>query len=300
MPLTLLDRLERRFRWLAIPNVTLPIIAFQAVLYVASYLPRGITLDRITLEPELVLQGEVWRLVTFLFVPPNTVPIFVIFYFLLLYTFGSGLEMHWGKFRYNLFLLTGYLANIIGAFIALAIVRHLPPVADAAAGLDAPLELGKVFDNTFFYGSLFLAFARVYPDFQLMIFFILPIRIKWLALLAWIGYFAALASGDWMTKLAVLATTANYLLFFGAGHLRQARNLRRRQEFYIKAKKSTATRNHTCAVCGAVSDGSRRQLFRYCTKCDGQRCYCPEHIQNHVHVTGEEPSGKPLDTFSDA
>lgn len=292
MPLTILDRLERRFGRFAIPNLTVILIAGQALTYFAANLPKGTFLSepaavpmRLALIPQRVLEGEWWRLITFAFTPPATLPIFVIFYFMLFYLFGTSLELHWGAFRYNLFLLTGYVANLAGAFIALAFLRESVP------GGEQMLELG-VFTNTFLYGSLFLAFARLYPDFMLSLFFVLPIKIKWLALVQAIFYFITIVTGDWMTRMAALTSLANYLLFFGAGHVRQAKYVRRRQEFYIKAKKSTAKPRHECAVCGVTSDDSPKLLFRYCSKCAGQQCYCPEHIANHEHVTEEELAGK--------
>jgi hypothetical protein len=206
---------------------------------------------------------------------------------MLLYTFGTALELHWGAFRYNLFLLSGYVANLIGAFLALHFLK-----AEGQVPMNGPAGIGEAFTNAFLYGSIFLAFARLYPDFIITIFFILPIRIKWLALLQWLGYLSMLLSDNWMVRMAVVASTVNYLLFFGAGHWRQAKHIRRRLEFYIKAKKSTAAPRHTCAVCGVSSDDSPRRLFRYCSKCSGQQCYCPEHIHDHVHVTAEEPAAK--------
>jgi hypothetical protein len=287
MPLTLLDRMERRFGRFAIPNLTVILVAGQAMLYVLAYLPQGISLDRIMLEPDRVLAGEWWRLITFLFTPPATDPIFVIFYFLLLFHFGTALELHWGPFRYNVFLLTGYVANLIGAFVALHFLK--------AQGLlpgNGPAGLEFVFTSAFLYGSIFLAFARLYPDFTIMLFFILPVKVKWLAMLELFGYVLVMFTGDWMSRMGATASLANYLLFFGPEHWRQAKHMRRRQEFAIKAKKSMAKPRHTCAVCGATSDESPKMLFRYCSKCAGQQCYCPEHIQDHVHVTEEELAGK--------
>src|SRR5687768_16764729 len=108
MPLTLLDRLERRLGRFAIPNLTLLLIAGQVALYVAWFLPQGISLDRIALDPAKILRGEVWRLVTFLFMPPTTdIIIFALFYFLLFHLFGTTLEHQWGTFKYNLFLFIG-------------------------------------------------------------------------------------------------------------------------------------------------------------------------------------------------
>lgn len=282
----LINRLQRRLGWLAIPNLTIYLIVGQAFLYVANYLPQGISLDRIQLDVGRVLDGEVWRLVTFLFVPPNVVLIFVIFYFMLLHTFGTALELHWGVFRYNLFLLTGYLANVGAAFIAWYLFqRNAPPGVDVLAGasIDA--------NNGFLYGTIFLAFARLYPDFIITIFFILPVRIKWLALLAWCGYILTFAVGDGMTQMLVLASVANYLLFFGREHWREVRYMRRRQSYNIKAKKAIKPPKHECRVCGLSSDDApARTQFRYCSKCAGQTCYCPDHIRNHEHVTAETPA----------
>src|SRR4051794_22645594 len=119
MPLTVLDRLERRFRRFAIPHLTVILIAGQVLTYVAANLPKGTIVGepgamflRLALIPQRVLEGEWWRLITFLFTPPRSRPIFVLFYFMLFYMFGTSLELHWGAFKYNVFLLTGYLANL--------------------------------------------------------------------------------------------------------------------------------------------------------------------------------------------
>jgi hypothetical protein len=282
--MSLIGRLERRFRRFAIPNLTLALIVGQGVLYAASYLPQGIQLERVTLDPAKVVQGEVWRLVTFLFTPPNMRPIWVIFYFALFYLFGTTLEQQWGVFKFNLFLLIGYLANVAAAFAAALIVGQ-------QLGIDGDmLSLASISaSNGFLYSSLFLAFARLYPDFTLNLFFILPIRIKWLALLQWLGYGYMLVRGGWMARLLILATVLNYLLFFGREHWRELRGGHRRRSFQAKATKSVAAAVHRCTVCGLSSDESPKTLFRYCSKCSGQRCYCPEHIRNHEHIVEKEP-----------
>lgn len=279
------SRFERRFGRYAIPNLTLAIIVGQAVLYFAAMLPQGVALDRVLLDPALVMQGQAWRLVTFLFTPPAASEIFVIFYFALLYHFGTTLEQHWGAFRFNLYLLTGWLASVAAAFAGSAILGQQ---ALAAADGEAMRLASIPATNSFLYISLFLGFARLYPDFIINLFFILPIRIKWLALLTWIGYAWALVSGNWMTRMLVLATIANYLLFFGAEHIRDLRHRQRRQSFQAKAKRATAPAEHRCIVCGLSSEDSPRTLFRYCSKCAGQQCYCPDHIHNHEHVVEKE------------
>jgi hypothetical protein len=287
LAMSLVSRLERRFRRFAIPNLTIILIAGQAALYLAALLPQGVALDRVALDPAKVMQGQVWRLVTFLFTPPATDPIFVIFYFLLFNLFGTTLEQQWGAFRYNLFLLIGWLANVAAAFAGAAIVGGM----QESIGDPELLQLASITaSNGFLYSSIFLAFARLYPDFTLNLLFILPIRIKWLALVQWIGYAYLLLRGDWMTRMLIIATVLNYLLFFGGEHWRELRHGHRRRSFQTKAKRAIKPPKHVCEVCGLNSDESPRTLFRYCSKCAGQKCYCPEHIRDHEHVIETEPA----------
>jgi hypothetical protein len=285
--MSLLSRLERRFGRFAIPNLTTALIIGQAALYVANLAPQGIALNRVQMIPSRVLDGEWWRIVTFLFSPPSDRPLFVIFYFILLHLFGTTLEHHWGVFRFNVFLLVGWLANVGAAFLAYAIVGAAIP--DNVGILKDALE-SLYASNGFLYSSLFLAFARLYPDFILNLFFVLPIRIKWLALVQWVVYGYLVLRGDWMTRMLVIATVFNYLLFFGPEHMREYRQRHRRRSFQAKAKKATAAPKHACRVCGVNSIDSPKTLFRYCSKCDGQVCYCPEHIRDHEHVTAETPT----------
>ena len=291
MPLTFIDRLQRRFGWLGVPHVTLALIVGQAVLFYASYVanagnaPLGISFDRIALDPAKVMQGEVWRLITFLFAPPRMDALFAVFYFLLLYRFGSTLEEQWGSFRFNLFLLIGYVANVAAAFVAYFILKQ-----QLGAEVNQALQLASLTaSNGFLYASIFLAFARLYPDYTLNLYFILPLKIKWLALITWLSYGYGMIRGDGMARMLILASVLNYLLFFGREHVREWRQGQRKRTFQSQAKRATAAAKHVCAVCGVSSVESPRMLFRYCSKCSGQRCYCPDHIRNHEHVIEKEP-----------
>ncbi len=258
----LLDRLERVFGRFALPNVTVYLIAGQTVFYVlfmTGKLDQSIT----RLSADLLLDGQWWRIATFLFDPPLSNPIFAFFAWYIFYLMGSALEGYWGAFRYNVFLLIGVLLTIAVSF--------LTP--------DFPVT------NAFIGGSVFLAFAFLYPDFVLQLFFILPVRIKWLALLTWLYYGYLVFFGGWHTRLMVLASVGNFLLFF-AGDLiwmmksgrrqmaRQAQQLSRREDEPF----------HRCTVCG-ITDKSHPQMdFRYCPECDGQYGYCQDHIRNHDHI----------------
>ena len=273
--MSLLKRLESMIRPWAIPNLTGIIIAGQVVLYVAYALRRaggagGDAFSKLYLIPSLVLEGEVWRIFTFPLVPFSLSPIGALFGWILFYLFGSALENYWGTVRYNLFLGIGFLANVAAAFATLAI------------------HDGYVAQNHFLYATTFLGFARLYPDYTIHLFFILPIRIKWLALLMWLGFALQFLEGSWMDRFLVVASLLNYFLFFGRDHWYQIKGSHRRRAFQAKAKDANRSLEHQCRVCGLDSESSPRTLFRYCSKCAGQCCYCPEHIHNHEHVTAEE------------
>lgn len=276
--MSLLSRMESKFGRFAVPNLTVILIIGQVFLYVArEFAPGqadGDVLQRIRLIPAAVLAGEVWRLVTFLFDPPITNVFFAFFFWYMFYFMGTALEASWGTFRYNAFLFAGYIACLIGAGIA----------CFAPGGAAMPAS------NGFLYGTVFLAFARLYPDFVLYIMFILPVKIKWLAILQWIMYGLAFLSGDWMMKGMIVASVANYFLFFGRDIWQGMKSSHRRMQYQARSAKAPKRLVHKCAVCGLTSESSPQTQFRYCSKCDGERCYCPEHLQNHQHVTREMAS----------
>ncbi len=258
--MSLLNKLERKFGRYALPNVTLYLILGQVLFWVMAMAGRFI-LGRVVLVPELVVAGEWWRLLTFLFIPPASNPVFIIFAWYMFYLMGSSLEGHWGAFRYNIFLLVGYAVTVAVSFL----------FPDSAA------------TNVFIAGSVFLAFAYLYPEFQIYIFFVLPVKIKWLALLTWIGYAYQLLVGPWSTRLLVLASISNYLLFFGRDIYLSAKVGNRRM--VSQAREITGKREafHRCTVCGATDLSHPQMEFRYCPDCNGLG-YCMDHILKHEHV----------------
>jgi hypothetical protein len=136
----------------------------------------------------------------------------------------------------------------------------------------------------FLQGTVFLAFARLYPDFTLLIFFILPVKIRWLALLTWILYGFEFLFGDGMGRVMVAASVLNYLLFFGADIWQDVKHGHRRMRHQARTHKAPQRLVHKCAVCGLTSEDAPQAQFRYCSRCEGERCYCPEHLRDHEHV----------------
>jgi len=265
---TVLNRLERIFGRFAISNITLYIIIGQVFVLFMVLLGRA-DLDWFFLQADDVRKGEWWRLFTFMLMPPPPGLfgyLLVAFVWYMFYLFGSALEGFWGTFRYNLFLFLGYIFTVGAAFLA--------PHSAAT--------------NGFLAGSVFLAFARLNPDFTIMLFFILPVRIKWLALIMWISYGFGLIFGGMMTRVMILAATGNYLLFFARDILLSMRHGQRTMAKRAKAMTEKEQARHVCHVCGKTDLTNPELDFRYCSKCAGDQCYCPEHIHNHVHVVAEE------------
>jgi hypothetical protein len=266
-------KLERRLEPIAIHNLTLYLVVGQAFFYLTGMLGL-LDLSRIVYVPALVLHGEWWRILTFIVMPPNAHWVFIAFALYFLYLTGSALEQHLGAFRYNLFLLIGYLLTVTVAFIT--------PYAPAT--------------NVYIGGAIFLAFAHLNPTFTIYLFLILPVQVRWLALFMWVIYGYSFVTGGVSTKLAILAGISSYLIFFGPLILRQLRSGRvqqRRQSEQAQLRGDQEGPRHRCHVCGKTSETHPDLDFRYCSKCAGDQCYCPEHIRNHEHVlTDEAPGGQ--------
>lgn len=267
--MTLLDFLEKKCRRFAIPNLTVYLIAGQIFFYV-GVMAEVIPLERMTLIPARVFEGEFWRLTSFLFIPPIDNILFAFFAWYLFYLMGTALENQWGVFRYNIYLLISYLATIGFSF----------------------LTPGYPATNGFIGGSVFLAFAFLYPDFQLYLFFILPIRIKWLALLTWIGYFLTVAFGDWSDRFMVLASVCNFLLFFWRDILSRIKYGRRQMSRQARQILTVDGPIHRCVVCGATDKSHRGLEFRYCGDCRPVSCYCIDHLPGHTHIQDDKKSHK--------
>ncbi|MCA9057683.1 MAG: hypothetical protein KDA85_04265 [Planctomycetaceae bacterium] len=259
----MLSQLERRFGRFAVPHATLAIIAFQVVVYVIGYTDPT-RIEPLFLIPANVLGGEVHRLVTFIAIPPfESIPLFQLFYWYLFFLMGESLEQYWGTFRFNVFLLVGYSATVAASFLA----------------PDVPAT------NEFIQGSIFLAFAFLNPDFRLYVFFILPIRIWWFALLAWIFYGVVILFAPWAEKVTATASLLNFFLFFWPHIVAKARGGHRSMRRGVKRfSQKPPEFLHRCHVCGRTDTSNPELDFRYCSKCRGDYCYCNDHLRDHVHI----------------
>jgi len=254
----ILDKLELRYGKLAIKNLISYIVGLNAFVYLLNYIkPDYIKL--LTLNMDKVLEGQVWRLFTYLFIPPATDIIFIFFALYLLYLFGRALEAHWGSFRVNIYYLIGMVSTTI-----IGICSPQGPVTN-------------VFINT----SLFLAFAAVYPEFKLYLFFILPVKVKYLALITWIGIFLTVLFGYWVLKLLALVSVLNFLLFFWPRIIQNLALMRRGDKPLPAFSVSSDEPFHKCSICGKTEKDSDNLEFRVCTECNKE--YCLEHLDHHEH-----------------
>lgn len=168
------------------------IVGAMAVVFVVDLvLPDTNIYYMLSLDMSRVKVGEIWRLVTFIFLPPSSSVIWIIFSLYFYWMIGSALEAQWGAFRFNLYYLTGILGSILAALIT---------------GYST---------NTYLNLSLYLAFAILYPNFQLMLFFVIPVKVKYLALLSVAFYVYMLIVGDLSVKITIILSLINVILFFG-------------------------------------------------------------------------------------
>jgi hypothetical protein len=263
----LLARLERRFGRFAIPNLTYFIAAGMALVFVLTYARANIE-ERLMLDMTAVKHGEVWRLVTYLFLPPPPGwfplprPILMMFGIYFVWMMGTNLEQEWGAFKLNAFYIVGMLGTTAVAALT-----------DNSVG------------NFFLLETLFLAYATVFPDAQILFMFVLPVKVKWLGWIAGAGLLYQFAMGGWADRAAIGAASANYILFFAgfwSAWLRD-RNVRVRQAARRanQADPPKATGGRVCAICGAQEDNGADIRVCSCAKCGGPRTLCLEHARNH-------------------
>ncbi len=287
-----LDKLEARFGRYAIRNLMLYVVLAKAAVFLLCLFNMSWVLY-LTLEPSLVRSGQVWRVVTFLMLPPSiSVSDFFIVAINLYFDYFVGrlLENRWGAFKLNVYYF-------FGAIVVVA-VSMIFGVSGTAYYLEE---------------SLFLAFATLYPDVQVLLFFILPIKVKWM------GYaFAALLLYQFITggvgvKLMIAAGLVNYFIFFGPELINIIRYKIHREDYQRKAGGGSAFRGfgskpvykrvgeegkvirdvafHRCTICGKTERDDPHMQFRYCAQCSGNREYCMDHLYDHTHYIDPNDNG---------
>lgn len=272
-----LDKMERRFGRYAIRNLTMYLLAGYAIGYLLSFtMPQLLTY--FTLEPAQILKGQVWRLLSWVIIPPNDNIIFVIFMMLLYYSLGNTLESYWGAFRYNIYIFSGILFTVIGAFIVNGLIGGIT-------------GFGSLYSTYYINMSIFLACASIMPDYQLLLYGIIPIKMKWLAILDVVLLAVDAVQGGLIIRIVIIASLLNFIIFFFCnrnlrGH--SPKQVARRKKFQKQISRPqnqyAGGAKHRCAVCGRTELDDPTLEFRYCSKCNGNYEYCQDHLFTHEHV----------------
>ena len=286
--------LRRKLEKYAIPNLTLYLIICYGIGYLMQYLvPAGY--QYLMLDPFLVLKGQVWRLVTWILIPPDSSNIFFVLITLYLYySLGGLLERIWGTYKYNVYLFSGLLFTILGAFVlcGYSVLMGAQPTMYTGLYLlnnGSAVYFGQ-FSTYYINMSIFLACAASIPDVQVLLMFIFPIKVKWLGIVYRIILLVNCIQGGIATWIVVIFSLLNFLVFFlrskGKMHL-SVGQIKRQQEFHQKMRSAGQTKGitrHKCAICGRTELDGDDLEFRFCSKCNGNYEYCQYHLFTHEHV----------------
>ncbi len=272
-PMTYIQRFCRKH-----PNFGIPrLMMYVSIANVAFWLLGMVNTKLISFlafDPARVLQGEIWRIVSFAMIPPSTgmLALIAIYFY---YWIGSTLEQYWGTPQFNIYFFTGILLTLLYGFLIYFIT-------------DIPVHLTA----EYVYLSMFFSFAALFPDMQVLLFFIIPVKMKWLALVDAAFFLYSVFTTRFPVNLLPIVAVLNFFLFCGGDLLRliprrpSANTVNfRREASRIRREQRDNLYKHKCAVCGRTDVTNPELEFRYCSRCAGYHCFCQDHINNHIHFT---------------
>ena len=294
----MLDKLEKKIGRFAIKNLTNYLIIGYVIGYIlyfgATYTNLNI-LNYLSLEPYYIIHNfQIWRVISWVLMPPRQNIIFAVIMMIFYWQLGTTLEKTIGTFKYNCYIFGGVLFTVLGAFLLYGILVGSTGVPVVGIG---------VFFSTYYINmSIFLAFAVCYPDMQIMLYFIIPIRMKWLALVYAVLVLIEFFQNSWPGKAAIIASLLNFVIFFlvtrdwkriSPAELTRKSEWRKRGEslnsrFSGNTQKSPTNSGryevHKCEICGRTETTNPELAFRFCSKCKGNHEYCSDHIFTHKHI----------------
>ncbi len=191
------------------------------------------------------------------------------------YWIGTTLEAQWGTGQFTVYFLTGVILTILYGFLMYFITGR-------------PVNLS----STYIYLSMFFSFATLFPDMQVLFLFVIPIKMKYLALVDAAFFLLSVITTPFPEKLLPVVAVLNFLIFCGGELLallprRPSRGTInfKRESARIRREQQDALYTHKCAVCGRTDRDHPELEFRYCSRCAGYHCFCSDHINNHIHFT---------------
>jgi len=288
----LLNKLERRFGRYAIPNLMRYVVGLFIIGFVMSVFFPLIYWNFMMLDFNMIARGQIWRLVTWI-IPPYTGNILfyaigVYFYYII----GNTLERHWGAFRLNLYFFSGIILNILASFITFLITGQ---------------SISSLSSFSLICSSLFLAFAALYPDVTFYIYFIIPVKAKYMAIIEAAIYLFSIGNyiitKRYLMIIPLLVAFGNFLIFFFAtrnyrryspnefarkANFRRQVNMGMNQGNTVNYRGQNVITRHKCAICGRTELDGDDLEFRFCSKCDGNYEYCMDHLFTHEHFKKNE------------
>lgn len=283
-----IDRFCQRHPRFGVPRLMLWVVIASAVIYIFSMMDSsGAFLYYLMFNPRLILQGQIWRLFTFILIPINSSPIWLFISLYFYYFIGSTLERQWGTPKFTIYYLSGILFT-------------------ALYGLIAGLLSGAYYiyiTASYINLSMFFVFATYFPDHQVLVLFIIPVKIKWLAYLDAalfvFGIIQGAVAGSLLLALLPIIAVLNYFIFCGdilfdsiraltgRARMRRSPNVINFKKAAREARREAESKPYTrkCAVCGRTDADYPDLEFRYCSRCQGYHCFCQDHINSHVHFT---------------
>ena len=265
-----------------INNLMLYIVFGTLAVWLLGAMDRTNLLESyLAFDAAAVLHGQVWRIVTFVLIPESG-GIWLLLFLYFYYFIGSTLEREWGSGRFTIYYLMGMLLTVVYGFVTYFVTGR-----------------SYLMTANYINLSMFFAFATLFPDNRVLLFYFIPIKIKWLAIVDALYFvyaiFEGLGRGQGMMSFLPLVAILNYFLFCGDTLFRSvAPRSREQRQSTINFKRAARkinyeqkTRGYTrkCAVCGRTDTDYPELEFRYCSRCKGVHCFCQDHINNHVHFS---------------
>ena len=273
-----LNKMERKFGKYTIQNLTFWLIGFYVLGYIIEFTMPNVV-SYLTLEPYYIMHGEVWRLISWILIPPSTSMIFLIFMLMCYYFIGISIERVIGTFRYNVYMIGGILLTAISAMALYGINYWVTG--------KLLIGIGGYYSTNYINMSLFLTFAVLFPNVQFQLYFLIPIRAKWMGLIEFIWAAFSFISGNLAERVAILASLANFLIFYLSTrnyNRVSPKEIHRKQVYRQQMRQPQGVTRHKCAICGRTEKDGDNLEFRFCSKCEGNYEYCQDHLFTHQHI----------------
>ena len=299
---------EKKFGRYAVPNLSLILVALYAVGYVIEMFFPSLAYY-MTLNPWAVVHGQIWRIFTWLLIPPpSSNMLFTVIMLFFYYSTGTSMERVWGDYKYNVFIFRGILLTLAASLLWMVFVLLIYGrgfSGDMLSGYFSTYAFG--FSTYYINMSIFLAFALTFPEAQVLLFFLIPVKVKWLGVIDAAYLVFEMVTGSGSYRFAIAAALLNVVILWltrGGWNRINPREQARRRNFRRMTRpagRRTASGTgsqsaggrktiHKCAICGRTELDAPDMEFRYCSKCEGSYEYCSDHLFTHIHVQkGEHP-----------